>query len=420
MIKLNKITYGFLYVMLFSPILAYILSGALGLRSIMFYFKVFTVLYGVFFLSVNPKKIRIPNFAILTLLFVGYLFIWTFFNGDFERRGLFAILLNNIHLAIFFIIIIIYNTNFSKSFIQKTKKIFKITVLLAAIVSIIQIFDTNFLNAWSYWNPERGATYLLGDIYTHRRSSIFGFIDQNSLGLSFIPLLAVLVGYMLYVKDKKYYIYLILGGLTALLSNSRYVMAGFLIITFIILVVQKVKITGFFKYAFVLFVIGFLLYQALFFFGYDFKSFYEKRLFPEGSLYETTRYKAIENFLIFFPKTPIFGTGVHLTDEIREASRDVGSSQIHVGYLSYLVSYGIVGSIFLFGFWFILAKKLYRTAKFTGYWGSFFAYLTFFWAQATLVLPSIFFYGLIFALIFDKHFQDKYRENYYLNKKETR
>lgn len=403
--------------MLFSPILAYILSGALGLRPIMFYFKVFTILYGIFFLIVNQKKIRVPNFAFFALYFVGFLFIWTFFNGDFERRGLFAILLNNTHIAIFFIIIIIYNTNFSKSFIQNTKKVFKITVLMAAIVSIIQIFDTNFLNAWPYWNPERGATYLLADIYTHRRSSIFGFIDRNSLGLSFIPLLAVLVGYMLYVKDKKYYIYLILGGLTALLSNGRYIMAGFLIITFIILVVQKVKITGFYKYAFVLFVIGFLLYQALFFFGYDFKSFYEKRVFHEGSLYETTRYKAIGNFLIFFPKTPIFGTGVHLTDEIRGASRDVGSSQIHVGYLSYLVSYGIVGSIFLFGFWFILAKKLYRTAKFTGYWGSFFAFLTFFWAQATLVLPSIFFYGLIFALVFDKYFQDKYRYNYYLNKK---
>ena len=67
--------------MLFSPILACIHSGALGLKPTMFYFKVFTILYGIFFLIVNQKKIRVKNFSFFILCFVGFLFIWTFLNG---------------------------------------------------------------------------------------------------------------------------------------------------------------------------------------------------------------------------------------------------------------------------------------------------------------------------------------------------
>ena len=145
--------------------------------------------------------------------------------------------------------------------------------------------------------------------------------------------------------------------------------------------------------------------------GYDFLDWYNTRLLAEGSIKETTRFKAIENFIVFFPREPIFGTGVHLTDEILSASKSVGSSQIHVGYLSHLVSYGLVGSFFLFGFWYLIAKKLLITAKQTNYWGSFFAFLTFLWAQATLVHFSIFYYGLIFALVFDKYIQDRHKYN---------
>ena len=100
--------------------------------------------------------------------------------------------------------------------------------------------------------------------------------------------------------------------------------------------------------------------------------------------------------------------GQMITDEIKRASQAIGSSHIHVGYLSHLVAYGIVGCFFLFGFWFLLVKKLYRTAKQTNYWGSFFAFLTFLWAFATFSHSSIFLYGLIFALVFNKYFEDKF------------
>ena len=46
------------------------------------------------------------------------------------------------------------------------------------------------------------------DIYTYRRLSIFGVTEVNALGLSFIPMLSVLVGFMLLRKEKQYFFYL--------------------------------------------------------------------------------------------------------------------------------------------------------------------------------------------------------------------
>jgi len=150
-----------------------------------------------------------------------------------------------------------------------------------------------------------------------------------------------------------------------------------------------------------------ILYTIFKYFGYDFEDWYQERLLAEGSLYETTRYKAIGTFKNFFPEHWFLGGGLSISGEVTKASHAIGSSQIHVGYLSHLVSYGIVGSFLLFGFWLSLARHLYRNAKATSYWGSFFAFAMYFWAQAALVMYSIFYYGLIFALIFDKYYQDK-------------
>ena len=97
-----------------------------------------------------------------------------------------------------------------------------------------------------------------------------------------------------------------------------------------------------------------------------------------------------------------------MTDDIRDASNAIGSSQIHVGYLCGLVYFGIIGAFFLFGFWFQLTKHLYKNAKRTKYWGAFFAFLVFLSANLSLVKFHVFFYGILFALIFDKYYSDKY------------
>jgi hypothetical protein len=369
--SLNRITISLLYLMLLSPLLSYITFGLMGLRSITFYFTIFTFFYGFLFIIIKGKAIKIPSMIYLLILYSVFLSIWGFWNEGFERRGIFPVIMNRDITSVFFIIIIIYNTNFSERFIKRSILLIKITVIVAAIVSLIQVVDFSFMDSTPIWSKDKLRGTLLGDLYLDRRGSIFGYVNQNEMGLS-------------------------------------YMLVAFILITFQILIVKKIKISGIFKYIIVITISGFVLIQILSYLGYDFTDWYKIRLFAEGSIQETTRYKAIENFLLFFPRNVFVGFG-GVTDEITAASYAIGSSQIHVGYLAHLVYYGIIGSFFLFGFYFLLAKKLYKTAKLTNYWGSFFAFLVFLWANITLVYFSIFFYGITFALVFDKYFHDRYQ-----------
>jgi hypothetical protein len=404
MLQLTKITYGFLYLMLLSPILSYLTYDFTGI-SITYYFQLFTVFYGLLFVIIKDKRIHFGAMYYLLISYIVYIIIWSVFNGYMESKGPFNIV--NLHLfSILMILIIIDNSRFNEKFIKNCIIIIKITVLITAIVSLIQVINPAFMQQPNYHGLQENIS-----IYTFRRVSIFGFMDRNELGLTFMPLLSVLAGFILYNRKKSLPFFLILGGIVAFLSNGRYIMVAFIIITFQILVFQKVKVKGMIKFATLSIIILFLLYQLLVYLGYNISEWYNSRLLAEGSLKETTRYKAWETFLIFFPQNVLFGTGVTMTPEILETSLEAGSSGIHVGYLAHLVSYGIVGSFFQFGFWFLLARKLYRTAKRTNYWGSFFAFFIYLWSQATFPNYSIYFYGLIFAFIFDKHFKDAYNES---------
>ena len=404
--SLNKLNTNFFYSLLFSPLLAYIYKDGLGLPKYFNHPLVFVVVaYGLYFLS-TKQNIRLHLFTKYILIFSIYRMLWQFLISQ-DKHYLTNIFYHLLYYANFFIILIVYNTRFDDKFIEKSISLIKITVICALIGSIAQVFDPSFLEADLSFGESREAYDASGSIYTYRRSSIFGYIFPLSTGLSFLPLVSVLTGFMLLKKDKNYIFYLLASGLVALLSNTRFVMICFVVLTFQILVFNKHILRGSLKYFFLAVLGIFLLSNMLQYLGYDFRVWKEERLFVEGEIKSTTRVQAINTFKRFFPKRPIFGSGT-LTPKMIEASHRIGSSQIHVGYLQMLVLYGVVGCFFLFGFWYLLLRKLYKTAKLTNYWGSFFAFLVFLVAFSTHTHPSIFFYGLIFSFIFDKYYMDKY------------
>lgn len=405
MFDLKKITYPFFYLLLFSPVLSYVTFGIMGLKPIGFYFQTFINIYGIFFISVNVKKVKIPTFAVFALIWAMYIIIWTLVNGKFGRAG-FLGTFNSIHLAIFFILIIIYNTRISSAFISNVILIFKITVIITAVVSIIQVFKMDFLNANHLWSYLSEININDNTRYIIRRSSIFGFIDTNALGLSFMPILAVLFGYLILTKSKSIFLYLMLGGLTAFLSNARYVIGALFIIILQVMVNSKYKLKGIIRYLLVSFIILFISFQVLRYIGYDLKEWFDIRIFQNDSVKESQRYASYLVFLEVFPDNFLFGNGNIEDDMVVALSKRLGTPFIHVGYLAYLVAYGIVGCFFLYGFWFLLARKLLITAKASSFWGTFFAFLVFLWSFLSMIQSSIFYYGLIFALIFDKHFMD--------------
>jgi len=394
---MKKLTYFFLYLILFSPFLGIIYTIVLGLpKYITFVFTLLFFIFGVFYV-IFKKNIHVPKFLWLLFIFAIYKLVWIEVLS-FDKNP-FTILFHSVEFfTIFFTIIIIYNTQYTDQFINNTINVFKITVVITVVVSVIQIFDISFLDASYYMKDDPDSSYKT-TLYAFRRDSIFGFVDRNAIGLAFIPIISVLTGFILFNKRKRYLFYLTLGGFSALLTNSRYVIIGFFLVTLQVLVFNKQKLKGYIQYFASTTVLALVLFLSLQYFGYDMENWYEERLFIEGSITETSRYNAFITFAVFFPKTPIFGTG-HQTDEIKFASKSwFGSSHIHVGYLSLLVDYGIIGCFFLFGFWFYLLRRLYRNAKKTNYWGAFFAYLVFFWALSTMSEFSIFYSGLLFTLI---------------------
>lgn len=400
---INKITYALLYCILLAPLFGYIHKSLLELPlSILHYYAIAVFLFGIAFILFT-KKIAYPKYIWLMLIYAVYRLASAYIaEEDFKitTHGYFFIE----NVSIFLIIVIIYNTQFSDRFINSSVTLIKVIIPLAFVATLIQVYDSSFLNAWRQWGYEN---ILDQTIYLQRRASIFGFVNPNELGLSYVPLCSVLIGFLMFTGKKSYVLFLGFVGVSAVLSNTRYVMLGYIIFLGQIIFVHRDKIIGSIRYIFAAGLMGVVLYFILVYTGYDLLNFFNERLFAEGAITEVSRYKALDNFAYFFPQQPIFGTGVHVTSEIKKASLMIGSSQIHVCYLSHLVSYGIVGSLLLFGFWFLLAKTLYNTAIQSGYWGSFFAFLIFLFSELTLVNYSIFFTGLIFAFVFDKYIRDK-------------
>lgn len=400
---LTRITHFYFLALLFLPAISYATFGVFNLRPAGFYFMLIASALGLAYIFFVRKK-AITLLIVFSLLW----FIYYSVQGVLVlERGINTRFLQS--FTFFAIILIIQNTVFSNKHIKYTVNIIGLTILLAAIVSIIQAFNFEFLNAYSLWHQDRASELGFLDIYNIRRNSLFGYIDQNELGLSFIPLFSVYLGYRLKEKRTRYLLlFVFAAGVVAFLSNTRYVMVAYLIVIIQILIYRRTSVIAIFRTLLLISFVAIAIYFALIELGYDLGEWADQRLFKEGSIRETTRFKAIQNFLIFFPQSALFGHG-YLTTSIQIASDNIGSSQIHVGYLSAMVYFGLIGSFLLFGLWYNLARNLYRTAKATNYWGSFFAFLVFLWANATLVMFSMFYYGLIFALILDKYYRDKVR-----------
>jgi hypothetical protein len=91
------------------------------------------------------------------------------------------------------------------------------------------------------------------------------------------------------------------------------------------------------------------------------------------------------------------------------------SSQIHVGYLSLLYYYGLIGGLIYLAFLFSIAKETLRVAKRTFHWGPFFAILQFILTNLTGVVFDLFMMGMVMAIFYHKYYSqtEEYGQNGY-------
>lgn len=395
---INKLSKRIILLLVFTPIWGNIyLYLGIPKNIIVFYSFLFLILGLMKILK--TKIIKKPLFLLPLFFYMIYVPLRNHYQVDIDRVFLTQLYYDTQFFVLFLTFIIIYNISFEKKDIRFIKKWSIFIIIIGLIVSIIQVFDYSFLR----WNIELEKLERL-NMYTIRRISIFGYYDV-ALGMSLMPLLAAIIG-MKEIKGKLKILLLLSGGLIAMLSNARWVMIGWVICLFEYYWINKKKLSikKTFKIATSLLIMSIILFNILIALGYDYERWVAERLFAEEKIENTTRYKAIANFLHFFPKYWLIGTGEHNAADVKWASNKVGSSQIHVGYLSHIISYGVVGSFFLYLFWLLLIKQLYKEAKRSDYWGGFFAFAIFLSANLTLVRVWSFTYGLILSLVLHRYY----------------
>ncbi|WP_430814652.1 O-antigen ligase family protein [Carboxylicivirga sp. RSCT41] len=402
MFKITNLIYVYFLVVAFAPIVIFLDYETIDIG--------FNRLYGgsLILLSLLLLIKKGVNKSHFDTLLLGAFFVYIFYlvtdlvhtQGTVIRKGYVYDFFVNTSLHMFFLIYLVDNYKMPDSLFKYLILIFKGTVILAFLVSLIQFFDKPF-----FFTPDEISAHArrMGSYYSSfriRRVSIFGYLGMHDISISFLPVFGILMSYYSMVKKRVPYLYLIMAFFVVFVNNSRYAQLGFLITLLPVFMLAKNKwrtalIIGVSVPAALL-----LLAIGLNLIGFDVEGYVEQRLLADSA---STRLLAFEIFQKFFGRNPWFGTGVHLTNEVIVALAG-RSSQIHVGYLAHLYSYGIIGSFFVFGFWLSIFFRFRRTAIRTAYWGSLVGILVFLWANVTLVTYQIFTYGIMMSFLFDRYY----------------
>jgi len=385
-------------------------SKAFGLICIGYFF------FRIFEIYKNGVNLVIPLYVVFFGLFTFYtLWCHMFITDHFIERGSKYFYSDNIWLA-FMGLVIVENMHFSFKTLKIAKNILYILLILASVVSIIQISNPLFFTndellvkglsvdrmVEYYKNPTQISKEVAG--YASRfidgyRLSIFSYINGIAIGIDTIALFSILFTWKP-ITNLNRGILAVSAAIISFLSSSRWIILGFIVVASHTIWTGKNKIKNL-LYSLLLGVVMLVLLGFIAnFMGFDVEQFVFERLMSDSA---STRLLAFEVFFEVFPDNPIFGTG---GEDTAEMTRLLGgrSSQIHVGFLKLFYYYGLVGGFLYLLYMITFLIRLRKMAKSSGYWGGFFAILTFFMANLTLYEPSVFYFGLLLAIIFSNHF----------------
>ena len=400
-----KIYFGLLFV---STLLAFFIQKYLVLLP---YYLLGTIAVILALFLAIQKSLRIPKYIYPLILFFIYSSAWDFFNGRYEQLGIIKLIFKNYSLHTIAILLIIENENINYKFIKGSIKIFKIIAIISFIVIIYQFLIN------SYFFTPIVSNLLSVDIDYFRNTSIWGWLSPWGVGLSFLPIMAIIINQDLLEKNLiQSFLWLGVAGIVAFLTNTRWIMINFLLLLFLpIVLMQGSKIKNIIFSIVSSVIVLLLLFEIFSLSGINLEKYYNDRIMNKSA---DTRVLAFKLFSESFPQNPFLGTGVRVDEELKMALGN-RSSQIHVGYLSCLYEYGIIGSLLLFTFWVLVARKFYRIAKVSKQYGIFIGFLCLIFANLTFVTYSIFEIGLIFLFIFDRFYNIEYSLNkiYYANNK---
>lgn len=355
-----------------------------------------------------------PKYLVFYLLFILYTYYSAFFQ--LERDFKFKYILSYPLVGAFVYMLIIENIYISKKLFNFLIRASFLILVIAVIVIVIQVtIDPLFFVKEDF---VRIDTILGLNKNKKRLVSIYSWIGSLSeVGFSFVPIFIFIVDYLDKKKDDKLkWILIVMGIIYAISSKARWIMV-FTLLVFVMQIIShkniKQQIAKYLLIIPLIFLSTFFILESA---GVDAIGIVNERILESdkkmGEKTAGTRLLAFKAFNILFWEKPFFGKGSVKYGIGGEGKQDYElrrvlkgrSAQIHVGYLSLLYMYGLVGGFLFLSFLYLLLKRLYNKAKTTGMWFPFFGFIGFSLANFTEVIFSFYFMGFIIVMVANKYY----------------
>src|ERR1035437_9994 len=355
------------------------------------------------YIIITPK-INFPKYLVFFSIFTIYHLYSVFINKliPSDTTTLKFFLADREVLACLFFFVI-ENTHFDERFIRIMNRNIFIVVGISLITSLLQIKNPSFFVPPSVLANINNETFLS----ENRIFSIYSWLDLNTLGITFPILIAILLSFF---SQKKIASPLIIlsGIIVSFLTKARYVMISTIIIFSQYFFISKMSLSK--KVSILLIFFGSIMIsvsvaKAM---GYNIQQVIDDRILEKSTNMGSanTRILSYYVFLKVFPEHPLFGVGPETRPEV---VRLLGgwAPIIHVGYLSYLYYYGLLGCFFVFLAIFFMLKRAWTIGSKNDFMAGFYGLLAFCIANTTMVYFNFSEMGIVLVIIYLRYFSEK-------------
>ena len=352
------------------------------------------------------KKIRFPIYLIFLFLFTIFHLFSFFINDLGKNQSLAYILLSDLNILACTVLFVAENTHFEDSLILWMTRLILVVVGISLVVSVIQVKNPFFLVSPDITTSVSGIVYL----QQHRDFSIYSWININSVGITFPIFISILLSFSNQIKNSLPFT-IVTGIAVAFLTRARYTMMSTLIVLSQLFFNAKIELKRKF-YISLIFVCSIVFLAVIAnVYGYDIQQVVSDRILEKktGLSSFNARVTSYEVFKLVFPEHPLLGVGPETRADVVQLLGGV-APLIHIGYLSYLYFYGILGSLLIFSALFFLLRDGWLIGKRQNYWGSFYGMIAFCFANLTFVYFNFSEPGVVLAIVYLVYFKDKQAE----------
>jgi O-antigen ligase len=411
----KKVGVILLIIATFSPFLAYFVK-TLGDLSFPYLLNIFLYLSAFLVFVFYYGKVSFPNYLIYYTLFVVYTIISDF--GIVDKPFDFKYLYTNQMIGSILMFFFIENGRYEETTVNKYMKYNLYILFVAFVVILIQQAVNHRFLVYDQW--VEGYTYSAAESEI-RLPSIYSYMDSSlNAGFSFVGILAIILANR--IRENRSLLHLLVlftaGAIYCFLTKYRWIMLNFLVLFFLFYIYKNFRTKRFLSFTFSIILALVMIYNVALAINIPVDKFINERILERtsGGLEHSaagTRVLAANVFLKLFPDNPVFGVGQRLWDygstgdQALTSALHGRSSQMHVGYLTLLYNYGIVGAIPFVLFLIAITKKLYKDSKLHNNWGVFLGFLGFTISNLTLVNFNLLLSGIIILLAYNNSLLQK-------------